>query len=399
MIRNKQKPSFACFSVSSSKGFTLIELLFVMAIFIIVIIISSEAFNKILSVSTQQIKSSESDIQGVVGLEIMRYDLEHAGYGLPWMLSFVAEFDEAVVGSLAPGIDRQQFNDKNNSSSDTNKVPRAVQAAASPTDGRDYLVIKSVLAGMSDITQRTEKKWTFVDGIGGTSSLKTWESSNFVPGERVITIDSRSKRLVGTSILPDDFSYAITTTTMTPPVRSAPSLANFQPQQDTDVFVVYGVSPDTDLRVPYNRVDYYVKQPASMPARCAPGTGNLYKAVMNHAGGDFKEFSLVECVADMQVIFSLDSNGDGEVDAHVGEDGLTGLSAKEIRTQLKEIRVYVVAHEGGKDLSYSHSSADIDVNEFGAGRILHLNTLVGDDYKYYRWKVYRMVVVPRNINY
>jgi len=376
-----------------------------MALFIVVIIISSQAFNRILSISTQQTKSSESDTQGVIGLEILRYDLEHAGYGLPWMLGFVAEFDEgqATVGSLALGIDTQQFNDTYNTTSDTNKVPRAVQAAASTTDGKDYLVIKSVIAGMSD----TVKKWTFVDGIGASSTLKAWESNNFSANERVITIDSRTKRLIGTSTAPADFSYTITTAitttaTMTPPVRSAPSLANFQPQQDTDVFVAYGVSPSSDLRVPYNRVDYYVKRPTTagdMPTRCAPGTGILYKAVMNHADGKFTQYPLVECIADMQVIFSLDTNGDGEVDLHVAEDGLSGLSAKEIRTQLREIRVYIVAHEGGKDSNYTHSTSSIDVGEYGNGRTLDLNALVGAEYKYYRWKTYKLVVVPRNINY
>lgn len=395
------KRRFVSPGVVSTGGFTLVEVIVVMAMFIGIVIISSQAFNRIISVSTQQTKSAESDTQGVVGLEIFRVDLEHAGYGLPWLLSFVAEFDEAQVAadSLALGIDSKQFNDKYNATSDTNKVPRAVQAA-STADGRDYLVIKSVMAGMNS----TVKKWAYVEGIGAASSLKTWGSNDFAVGEQVITIDSRTKRLVGTSTATADFSYAITAANMNPPVRSAPSVANFQPQQDTDVFVAYGVSPSTDLRVPYNRVDYYVKRPTStsdMPSRCAPGTGILYKAVMNHSGGDFSEYPLVECVADMQVVFALDTNGDGGVDLYVGENGLSALSAKEVRTQLKEIRVYLVAHEGGKDTGFLYPQSSLVVGEFGNGRTLDLsaNTLAGADYKYYRWKTYKLSVVPRNINY
>lgn len=386
-------------NMSTSRGFTLVELIIVMAIFMGIIVSSSQVFNTILSQSTQVTKSSQSEIQGVIGLEIMRIDLEHAGYGLPWQLNFVAEFDEgrATTGDLAPGINPKQFNDKNNTTADTNKVPRAVQAAASTTDGNDYLAIKSVLAGMNDTT----KKWAYVQGIGAASSLKTWGTDDLSVNERVITIDSRTKTLVGTSTATADFSYTITAPNMTPPTAAAPSIANFQPQRDADMFLVYGVSPSTDLRAPYNRLDYYVKRPTgvgAMPTRCAPGTGLLYKALMIHSDGSFAQYPLVECVADMQVIFSLDTNGDDGVDVHVAEDGLSSLAAKEIRTQLKEIRVYIVAHEGGKDTAYSYASPSIYVGEYGNGRTLDLNALVGSDYKFYRWKTYKLVV-PKNMNF
>jgi hypothetical protein len=384
---------------ASRAGYTLVELVVVMAIFMSIIIISSQVFNTIVSQSTQQTKSSQSEIQDVIGLEIMRIDLEHAGYGLPWQLNFVAEFDEgqAATGDLAAGIDPKQFNDKNNATADTNKVPRAVQAAASTTDGRDYLVIKSTLTATSDTT----KKWAYVQGIGPASSLRTWGTDDLAANERVITIDSRTRTLIGTSTASADFSYTITAANMTPPDNVAPSTANFQPQRDVDMFLVYGVSSSTDLRVPYNRLDYYVKRPTganAMPARCAPGTGLLYKAAMSHADGTFTQYPLVECVADMQVIFSLDTNGDDGVDVHVAEDGLSALTAKEIRAQLKEIRVYIVAHEGGKDTGYSYASPNIYVGEYGNGRTLDLNALAGPDYKYYRWKTYKLVI-PKNMNF
>lgn len=399
MNENGQTKRFVFLGNESCKGFTLVELIVVMAIFMTIIVISSQVFNSILSQSTVQTKSSQSEIQGVIGLEIMRVDLGHAGYGLPWQLGFVAEFDEgqAATGDLAPGIDPKQFNDKYNTTADTNKVPRAVQAAASTTDGRDYLVIKSILAGASDTT----KKWAYVQGIGATSTLKPWGTDNLAANERVITIDSRTRTLIGTSTATADFSYTITTENMTPPDKEAPSATNFQPERDTDVFVVYGVSPSTDLRVPYNRLDYYVKRPAgasAMPARCAPGTGLLYKALMSHTDGTFTQYPLVECVADMQVIFSLDTNGDDGIDMHIAENGLSALTAKEIRAQLKEIRVYIVAHEGGKDTGYSYPSSTISVGEYGNGRTLDLSALAGSDYKQYRWKTYKLVV-PKNINF
>lgn len=395
MNENGQTKIFRSADVLSSRGYTLVELVIVMAIFMAVIIISSQAFNNILSMSAQQTKSSESDTQGVIGLEMLRVDLEHAGYGLPWLLSFPAEFDEAQAASgfLAPGIDTESFNDKYNATNDTNKVPRAIQAGTSATDGRDYLVIKSLLAGMSDVT----KKWTFVQGAGALSTLKTWGVNDFIASEKVITIDAKTRRLIGSSTTATDFSYSITTAGMTPP-------ASFQPQLDSDVYVVYGVLPATNpsaLRAPYNRVDYYIKRPTtagSMPSRCASGTGILYKAIMNHGAGGFTQLPLLECVADMQVVFNVAADGANGVDVNQG--GLTGLSAKEIRQQLKMVKVYIVAHEGGRDTGFTYASQTLNVGA-GSGRVLDLkNDVVGsNDYKNYRWKVYTLIVTPKNINY
>ena len=398
---NRQKCQPVSLGVSS-KGFTLIELIIVMAIFMVVIIISSQAFNKILSISSQQTKSSESDTQGIIGLEMLRVDLEHAGYGLPWVLNFPAEFDESTT-DLALGIDTQLFNDTNNTASsvDPNKVPRALQSAASSVDGRDYLVIKSLLADQ----EITTKKWAYVKDIGIGSRIKTWDSNNFVAAEWVITLDSRTRRLLGAtppantlsyvSTTPADFSYVITAADMMPPA------AAFQPQQESDVFLVYGVSKETDLRAPYNRVDYYVRRPSSdadIPTRCAPGTGILYKAIMSHTIGDFERLPLVECIADMQVVFNVAADGINGID--VDESGLAGLSARQIRQQLKMIKIYIVAHEGGKDSGFNYANQTITVGE-GSGRTLDLkNDIVGsDDYKHFRWKTYKLVVIPKNINF
>lgn len=385
----------------STKGLTLVEMLIVMAIFMFIIIISSEAFNKILSISTQQTKSAESDTQGILGLEMLRVDLQHAGYGLPWELSFQDNFEEAQAasGSLAPGVDPKDYNDNDNASSDTNKVPRAVQAGASST-GNDYLVLKSTLLNTSD----TSKKWAYVDGVGASSTLKAWGSNNFASGEKVVTINSRNKQLISKAVVPpavmtaDDFSYAVTASAMTPP-------DGFRPPSESSVYLVYGVSTASSLRVPYNRVDYYVKRPTStseMPARCAPGSGILYKALMNHPDGDFTELPLLECVADMQVVFQLDTNGDGGADAFTTHNGLSNLSAKEVRQQLKTVNIYVVAHEGGKDNNFNYNKGkDLEVGE-GYGRTLDLQALVAassDDYKRYRWKTYKISVAPKNINY
>jgi prepilin-type N-terminal cleavage/methylation domain-containing protein len=392
MILTKKIPRIA-----NNKGFTLIELIIVMAIFIVAIILSSDAFNRIVMYSKQQMRASESNIQGVVGLELMRTDLEHAGYGLPWIMGFEAAFTESTnaANSLANGINPTDFNDDNLNSTataeDANKVPRAVQSKKSTVDERDYLVVKSTALGSGAAV----KKWAYIEGVGGTSTIKVWGESDldFVEDDRVVTLDSRTRRLIGTST--SNFSYALSGSPLAPDT-------DFQPTQDTDVFVVYGVSGSVDLRSPYNRVDYYVRRPAEISTRCAAGTGNLYKGVMSHADGKATAYPLLDCVADLQVVYALDTNEDGGVDDYTNEDGLESLSAKQIRAQLKEIRVYILTQEGQRDRSYNFPTNDVLVGEnlLGAdrGRIFDFAVRGVTDWKNYRWKIYTLVTAPKNIN-
>ena len=67
-------------------GFTLIELLMVMVIFGFVMAAISDMFVGILRGYKQQSKIAETNIEGIIGLELLRRDIQSAGYGLPWMM-------------------------------------------------------------------------------------------------------------------------------------------------------------------------------------------------------------------------------------------------------------------------------------------------------------------------
>lgn len=395
---------------SRSPGFSLVELLVVMALFMGVIMISTSAFDTILSRAKQQMASSESNIQGIVGLEMMRWDLENAGYGLPWVLEFTASFEESTqaADSLADGIDPRAFNDNKlpTASGDPNKVPRSIQSgAASGADdwenGRDYIVIKSAAVGTDDAA----RKWGYIDGVDPNGFIKETGSDDLLEKDRVITIDARTRRLVAVSTAAADFSYAVPTRVSG---KFVPPSA-YQPKQDTDVYLVYGIHAWADttstLRVPYNRVDYYINRPAAnndISARCAPGTGILYKGNLNHSDGKVSQYPLYDCVADMQVVYALDTNGDGGVDFHGDQDALQTMSAKTIRSQLKEIRVYILTHEGQKDRLFKYTGGpNIQVGEVGQGRVYDVSKLqnIGDSWENYRWKIYTLVVTPNNINF
>lgn len=166
--------------------------------------------------------------------------------------------------------------------------------------------------------------------------------------------------------------------------------------------------------MPFNRADYYVRRPDNtvsaernkLPRRCAPKTGILFKGLVRQDSGTLDELPLLDCVADMQVVYSLDSNSSGVVtdsSVLINPTTLNSLTADEIRTDLKAIQVYALTHEGGKDRYFTYPNQFIAVGPSadgittGSGRSFDLST-IGSDWQRYRWKVYRMTVNLTNMN-
>jgi hypothetical protein len=151
--------------------------------------------------------------------------------------------------------------------------------------------------------------------------------------------------------------------------------------------------------MPFNRADYYIWRAHTNPAqdevpdRCAPNTGVLRKAVISHADGGRRDvLPLLDCVADLQVIYRRDTDDDGTIDNTT--DDISALTTQQIRDQVKEIRVYILAHEGQRDVNYTQTPTTIYVGDpgIGGGRNFNIGTNVN-----YRWKLYTLVVKPNNL--
>lgn len=409
----------------NNKGYTLTELVIVMGIFIAIIIMSTYAFDHLLASSSQQAKSTESNIEGVVGLELLRSDIEHAGYGVPWTFQnwSAVRYKEVDVTNniLANGVDSNSFNPTTASNIPVIQKMTSTAAAnilsgtSNTNPGIDYLVIRSATVGMNDAA----KKWSYVNysssGGNNASYIKQWGRDDLVNNDLVVTISStftasgsEDKRLVMNI---DSFSYPVNGT--------APPDNAYKPGDASQMYIVYGVSHNNSagatLRMPYNRADYYVKKPAEakdMPSMCNPGTGVLYKATAIHSSGGFDQYPLLDCVGDMQVEFELDRESDGNTTFSpvlTITDKITGatrdMTAQEIRTQLKNVRVYILTHEGQKDTSFTYGGASIQVGDpkrpASSGRTwtsANMQSAFGTDWKNYRWKVYTLVVRPKNLN-
>lgn len=366
-------------------GFTLVELMITMVVFVLVIAAASQVFTGLLTQFKQQSKIAETNVEGIVGLEILRRDIEQAGYGLPWVVPAGVNYQEAVTG----------YNDS------PSNPPRAILSGnGTGFNGSDELIIKATNVARSEASS----KWTYLS-TGNVVKEWTPDTERLVTSDRVIVLSPGTTRtlvLSGTSF-----------TTRYRADTDPDSLfdASFAPPDNTETRIVYGITPPaspvaTALRMPFNRADYYIST-SNVPQMCASNTGVFSKNVISQADGSRADnLPLLDCVADMQVDFWLDTDGDGDID-WPPSDNISALTAQQIRDRVKEVRVYIVAHEGQRDVNYDFSMGGtkeflsatevLDTNSRTIN-FVNLKTQIGNpDYKYYRWKLYTIVVKPTNL--
>ena len=188
--------------------------------------------------------------------------------------------------------------------------------------------------------------------------------------------------------------------------------APFAPPSNIVQYYYYGIYKNTGStppRTPFNRTEYFVKRTSETPSSCAAGAGVLYKTVMSQIDGSMSDIiPIFDCVADMQVVFGWDIAGTGGIDAYTDADMTTmatGLSwtpdlsdPAAVRKHLKLIKVYILAQDGGKDMKFTNTNTAMPVGSDGEAKSLAKTIdLTGSNYQNYRWKLYRIVVKPKNL--
>lgn len=438
--------------IRKENGFTLVELLITMIIFTIVIAAASNIFSSLLNQFKQQSKIAETNIEGIVGLDMMRIDLQQAGFGIPWNVELdgdddgddpwtalnvgVVRYSEATGTDNTNPTDPSYYNDGDPASAvpapSQVRAPRALLAEnnAGPVMGTgvntwrsDYLVVKATSIGVGAAAQ----KWTHITNNGATNlDPRFWNDPNEDPVD--VSATNRDRVIVERPSMGTAGSQQrvlITDTGSAPPAFSvfyrntaANFPAAFQPALDTfNAHFIYGVAPMSatnsaePLRAPFNRADFYVSRPVSnMPSQCAPNTGILYKAVMNHSNGGFQTLPLLDCVADMQVVFITDVDNNGRPEWY-DANFTYGLKADQIRGQILGVVIYVLVHEGQMDRNFTFSNFSTGcagvANCIRVGDLSPTGTLLGREFDLswadatnflnYRWKVYTVSVKLPNL--
>lgn len=403
-----------------NEGFTLVELILVMGIFITVLAIAGQSFNTIYSQSSRFSKSEETNIEGIIGLEVMRHDLEQMGFGLPWGFTSSITYAEATNSSGAT------LNDA------PSAVPRAFVAANALGDfTSDYIGVKATTVGSTKASQR----WTYMPfhnlstSTGRVSQPVTWPINNLNSSDNVTIVRSNFNTPSDDHLLIVDPGNNTIFYSTYGYLSGGDTIDPYFPQNDQQTHMIYGVDSNS-LRMPFNRADFFIKVPdattaSALPQFCAPLTGVLYKATINQSNGNDLYLPLLDCVADMQVVLGWDTSDSGKAnnvnayssvpasDGTVATTIPAGLqtiiqgwlsNAQGVREHLKMVKVYILAQEGKRDLSYISPKASyvvgLDCNESSGvdcGSSLTRTYTLSTAQLQYRWKLYRIIVRPKNL--
>jgi len=190
-----------------------------------------------------------------------------------------------------------------------------------------------------------------------------------------------------------------------------------QPTSWEERFLVYGVADapnnsDDKVSFPFNRADYYLGAPRKSgkdPSPCALGTASLYRGLVSQKG-NLKAMPILDCVADLQVLFLLDTSSDGALvpgdislkalQSELMPDGGAGREAQAIRKHVKEVRVFILAQQGKRDASYSYPVDRPERAIVVGDRVWQESELAanfGSDWRRYHWKLYTIAVQPKNL--
>lgn len=387
-------------------GFTLVELIVTMAVFLTVLVIAAQTFNTVITLASKYSKSEESNIEGIIGLEVIRHDIEQMGFGLFWgyLPGSTVDYNESTVAD--------------SSTNDAPNVPRAfVGLDNSASFSSDFIGIKATSVGRAKAAQR----WTYItfnnfsSSLGWESRPVSWPSNNLKSGsgaDRVIAIRNNFNDTTDDHLLLDSggtfwFNYNTT----------GGIDDSYLPTKDQQTSMVYGLdsydSSNTPL-MPFNRSDFFISTTTdSVPPFCAPSTGILYKATVNNSNGGYTYIPLLDCVADMQVVLGWDTSEGGKANSVSAYSNISGsvvingnstdiqgwlASPQGIREHLKMVKVYILAQEGKKDSAYTYPSASIVVGDVGNGETSLTSTHVFSAAQLqYHWKLYRVIVKPKNL--
>ncbi|MEW6585967.1 MAG: type II secretion system protein, partial [Nitrospirota bacterium] len=165
-------------------GFTLIELLITMVVFVLTILAATAIFVPLLAQFKQQSKIAESALEETAGLEMLRRDIEHAGYGIPWSIQGGVAYSEAL-SSPADNYNETTVDG-------TTDPPRAIQSGNNVfypriVKGSDYLVIRATSVATNDAAS----KWTEVKRTpNGGTFVKKWNATaaDLKQNDRVIVL-------------------------------------------------------------------------------------------------------------------------------------------------------------------------------------------------------------------
>lgn len=238
--------------MNNKKGFTLTELMISMAIMSLIVALTFPAFTNLLAESRGETASEETHIDKIIGLELIRLDLENAAYGIG-------------RNEATPPISLT-FN---------TAIPPAIRA----------LQLNSTLNN----TNQSTVGW-MIYGCSNAFGKKL--------SDRVLADRRQDRTNTNIVLLDDDKNFTTTTTT----TASCPGSGIY-------TAFPYAAGLNNACTTQFCTGVRYQLSDTNTLGNCAVGTQNLLRVV--GGGGD----PVINCVADFTVTFDLDTDGDGVVNS------------------------------------------------------------------------------------
>ena len=344
--------------MKNQKGLTLIELLVSLLVGFLVLFALYESYISLLQSRKQQLKISQSNMQLDIALEILRKDIELAGFGLYRQVVSNLSYQEAVSESVCSP---NQYNV-------TNEPPKPIDLGSLACNNSDYLVLRG---SALNIDKSSARRWgLFLPSSNSSSKILYLGETSFETSDHCIVLDISKALFV--QLNQWDFSCL-----------------TFSPLDTTKMYLLYGVN-DSILRMPFNRVDYFLKKPENnFPKYCHPSTYILYRGEISHSNGKRYEQPLLDCVFYFRICIDLDTNDDGTIDNHTVT--LSSYDANSIYTQVKSINIYLVYQEGRKSRNIVSSNSTVINLCDGTNVDLQLPS------QYYRWRIIQRKFYPFNL--
>lgn len=346
------------------KGLTIVELLVTMFILVLVLSVAHLTYTHLLKGFKSGSLEETTEIAQLVGIEILRLDLEHIGYGIP------KDEDNKIIEVTETDLTKRW-------------------------NSNEKLIVRSSLNNTNEET----RGWLFieVDDTGNAQVISDGreKKSNSV---NIVLIDSETKNLIAnnsacsnpTSATEAYFSISIDNTTGE---IAGLNQTCIYPSSGKKYYLGFPIDTSiTDAcNISYcNKIEYNLS--LSPSEFCNKDTKNLKRTV-----GDSNGEPIIECVADWKVTVDLDTDGDGKVDTY---DTTFPMTNDNIRKQLKLINVYILVQIGKKKPDFSFNKTKpcgtyTCIDDPVVDRGIYL--VLPNNYQNYKWKVIKLSVKPMNL--
>ena len=326
------------------RGFSIIELLVSIFITVLVLGIAYILYNSFFKHYKSSSSSLVSQIEDIIGYNIIRLDLEHVGYGIASnetvpIISWSSASKELTLHSTL-NVSNKQTEGYLIASCSSNQLTIDLDARAS-SSAKNVVVL------------RGNNKTCFVP----LGTVETSGGVNTISGVSSCSINNRYIAFP----LPDTFTNKCNVCQC--------------------LEITYKLSS------------------SSVPNYCAPGSKKLLRKI-----GDGNGTPIINCVADFKATFALDTDGDRKPDKL--DSSLPSTNA-EIRNQLKQINLYLLVQEGQKDTGFTYNQATTCSSDSGNcviftdkdpnGNDYPVELKLPSDFQHYRWRVIKISAKPMDL--